>query len=308
MSSITVPRARPSGRRPRAGISIAALACAAVLVPAPAAPAAVTTGPVDPNSGFPFSYTDDLGTSLQLCQDVSGFCVETPRPDQTQPISVPENFTPDEEGFWWLADATIDVPGAARPGLARFAKEAAFDTAGINAGHQVSFSRIRFRFTNPYGVDEIEAEPDPATGGRINVTEDVGCLAAPCGAFAQPAGDRVTGFLTWDPTVPPAAPAGYVGNGVTPHAVIGSPTDTNFVRLERLNRPAAARSRSWWARPTSSSSRASGPGRPRRPHRTRSSAPPASASEAGRSAARAPSSRSPCPTTAPPRSPSRAPR
>ena len=245
MSSLSAPCARPSGRRPRAAMTTAALACAALLFSAPAAPAAITTGPVDPNSGFPFSYTDDLGTSLQLCQDVSGFCVETPRPDQTQPISVPENFTPDEEGFWWLADANIDVPGAPRPGLARFAKEAAFDTPGINAGHQVSFSRIRFRFTglvagdtyritHPYGVDEIEAEPDPATGGRINFTEDVGCLAAPCGAFAQPGGDRITGFLTWDPTVAPAAPPGYVGNGVTPHAVIGSPTGKNFVQLDHI--------------------------------------------------------------------------
>jgi hypothetical protein len=243
VSTITVPCARPSRRRSRAAITTAALACTALLFSAAAAPAAITTGPVDPNSGFPFSYTDDLRTSLQLCQDVSGFCVETPRPLPNDPISVPENFTEDEEGFWWLADAT--VPNAGR-GLARFAKEAAFDTPGINPGHQVSFSRIRFRFdlqpnatyriTHPYGVDEITAD---ATG-VINFTEDVGCLGAPCGAFAQPSGDRITGFLTWDPIVPPSAPAGYVGNGVTPHTVIGSPTGTNFVLLERLSRPGGA--------------------------------------------------------------------
>jgi hypothetical protein len=203
--------------------------------------AAITTGPVDPASGYPSSYTDDLGTSLELCQDLSGFCIETPRPNPAAPISVPDNFTPDEEGFWSLADATVPNAGI---GLARFAKEAAFDTVGINQGHQVEFGRIRFRFggllpnatyrvTHPYGVDEIQAD----SGGIVNQTEDVGCLGAPCGAFPALSSERISSFLTWDPTVLPAAPAGYVGNGVTPHAVIGSPVGTNFVRLERLSGP-----------------------------------------------------------------------
>jgi hypothetical protein len=237
-------KACPSGRRSRGAVAAIAAVLATAALAGPAG-AAITTGPVDPASGFPFSYTDDLGTSLELCQDVSGFCVETPRPNPAARISVPDNFTPDEEGFWWLADAT--VPNAGR-GLARFAKEAAFDTPGINQGHQVEFSRIRFRFdglisgatyriTHPYGVDEIEAEPNPKGGGLINFTEDIGCLAAPCGTFPALPSERITSFLTWDPTVAPAAPAGYVGNGVTPHAVIGSPLDTNFVRLERLSGP-----------------------------------------------------------------------
>jgi hypothetical protein len=236
---------RAAARRSRAAIATAATVLAAAALAGPAG-AAITTGPVDPFSGFPSSYTDDLGNSLELCQDLSGFCVEAPRPDPAAPISVPDNFTPDEEGFWWLADAT--VPGAGR-GLARFAKEAAFDTPGINAGHQVEFARIRFRFdglvagatyrvTHPFGVDEITAEPNPkGPGGLINFTEDIGCLAAPCGTFPALASERITSFLTWDPTVAPAAPSGYVGNGVTPHAVIGSPLGTNFVRLERLAAP-----------------------------------------------------------------------
>jgi hypothetical protein len=229
-------------RRTRAIMTTAAAAIAAAAFAGPAS-AAITTGPVDPLSGFPASYTDDLGNSFELCQDVSGFCIEAPRPDPTQPISVPDNFTPDEEGFWWLADATVPNAGV---GLARFAKEAAFDTPGINLGHQVEFSRIRFKFdglvagdtyriTHPYGVDELTADPDPKGGGRILFTEDVGCLGAPCGAFPTPANDRITSFLTWDPNVLPAAPAGYAGNGVTPHKVIGSPiAGQNFVRLDHL--------------------------------------------------------------------------
>ena len=245
MSRSTTGVGRGSRRRPRAVLATAALcAASATLLAAPGlAPAAITTGPVDPASGFPFSYTDDVGGfALEQCQDNSGFCIETPRPDPSQPISVPDNYTADGEGFWWLADAVVPNAGT---GLARFAKESAFDAEEIDAGHQVSFARIRFRFqglvtgatyriTHPYGVDEIVAEADPKGGGRINFTDDVGCIAAPCGAFPALAGERVTSFLRWDPTELPLAPAGYIGNAAVEHGVIGSPNDTNFVRLERL--------------------------------------------------------------------------
>jgi hypothetical protein len=237
--------ARASRRRPRAALATAALCATAatMLFSAAAAPAAITTGPVDAASGFPFSYTDDVQQfSLEQCQDLSGFCIEAPRPDPAQPISVPDNYTPDGEGFWWLADAVVPNAGT---GLARFGKESAFDNDEISNGHQVSFSRIRFRFqglvagdtyriTHPYGVDELVAEPDPKGGGRINFTNDVGCIGPPCGDFPAIAGDPITAFLRWDPNVAPAAPAGYIGNAVTPHKVIGSPNGTNFVRLEHL--------------------------------------------------------------------------
>ena len=157
---------------------------------------------------------------------------------------MPDNYTEDGEGFWWLADATVPNAGT---GLARFAKESAFDNEEISDGHQVSFSRIRFRFqrlvagdtyriTHPYGVTDLVADPDPGAPGtgRINFTNDVGCLAAPCGAFPALAGDPITAFLRWDPTVAPAAPDGYVGNATVAHRVIGSPVGTNFVRLEHL--------------------------------------------------------------------------
>jgi len=245
MSRSTTGVGRGSRRRPRAVLATAALcAASAMLLAAPgAAPAAITTGPIDPASGFPFSYTDDVGDfALQQCQDNSGFCIETPRPDLSQPISVPDNFTEDGEGFWWLADAVVPNAGT---GLARFAKESAFDLEEVAAGHQVSFARIRFRFqglvtgatyriTHPYGVDEIVAEADPKGGGRINFTDDVGCITPPCGAFPALSGERVTSFLRWDPSEAPAAPAGYIGNAAVEHGVIGSPNATNFVRLERL--------------------------------------------------------------------------
>src|SRR5439155_1356387 len=38
-------------------------------------------------------------------------------------------------------------------------------------------------------------------------------------------------FLQWDASLP-APPAGFVGDGITPHAVTGSPCGTNFYRVE----------------------------------------------------------------------------
>jgi hypothetical protein len=135
MKVTTFDAVRVARGRARAATAAAALcaATATLLVAAAAAPAAITTGPVDPASGFPFSYDDDVqGFGLEQCQDASGFCVETPRPDPAQPISVPDNYTEDGEGFWWLADATVPNAGT---GLARFAKESAFDNEEISDGH-----------------------------------------------------------------------------------------------------------------------------------------------------------------------------
>ena len=76
---------------------------------------------------------------------------------------------------------------------------------------------------------------------RINDTQDVGCLTAPCGDFAGLAdsGDGGVGdsFLRWDPAVAPAAPAGYLGDAVTAHRVVGSPLGRNHVSVVLLTDP-----------------------------------------------------------------------
>ena len=91
---------------------------------------------------------------------------------------------------------------------------------------------VTYRVTHPFGVDELEASP----AGVINTTEDTGCLLVPC-PFATVGYGRYSALLRWDPTVAPAAPAGYVGSVATPHAIVGSPSGTNFVRLEELDGP-----------------------------------------------------------------------
>src|SRR3954451_19536313 len=140
MQDITFGAVRVARRRVHAVTATAALcaATATMLLAAAAAPAAITTGPVDPASGFPFSYDDDVqGFGLEKRQDASGFCIRAPREDREQPVSVPDNYTSDGEGFWWLPDA--EVPNAGT-GLARFAKDSPFDNDVIEDGPQVSFS------------------------------------------------------------------------------------------------------------------------------------------------------------------------
>jgi hypothetical protein len=106
-----------------------------------------------------------------------------------------------------------------------------------------------YAFVTPYGTDLITTD---SAGGVVankkGATVDIGCLGTCTGAnTALPLSSRVFGgFLKWDPAVPPAAPAGYLGDagfvggvGVgTPHAVIGSPyippgetAPANFLRI-----------------------------------------------------------------------------
>jgi hypothetical protein len=105
------------------------------------------------------------------------------------------------------------------------------------AGQQVLFHRVRilvdnlvpgqtYTITHPYGVDTIVAQQS-----FINSSSDVGCLAAPCGTFQSALTGRIGPWLTWDPTVAPAAPTGFIGDFAIPHKVTGSPLGTNFFRI-----------------------------------------------------------------------------
>jgi hypothetical protein len=221
----------------RTALVAAAAALGASALGAPAAPAAVTpSATIVPETGFPFSYTDDDGVSLALCLDGPPLCINTPRPDPATDPSVPENFPPDGEAFWFQAEASMPV-GSGGDALLVLAQEAAFDTGTPAAGHQISFSRIRvkasglapgarYTITHPYGLDTVTADRD----GTILTTDDVGCLTPPCNFATAPTG-RVSAFLRWDPTVAPAPPAGYIGDAASEHAVIGSPEGTNFFRI-----------------------------------------------------------------------------
>ncbi len=219
---------------------------------AAAAPSA--SGVVDPLTGFPTWYQDAAGNRVEMCADpADANCVLAPSVtfNPGDPVTFPGNFP--DEAFYALADSSlITTPGCAgtAPGRAsvRLALEGAFATpnGGAAPGQQLVFGRIRvkvtsglcpnttYQFRHPFGVETFTTN---ALGGvPANVgTEDVGCLARgplPCD-FTKATASRVfgtaaNGFLRWDPAANPPAPAGYLGDGATPHTITGGTAGNTF--------------------------------------------------------------------------------
>ncbi len=247
-----IPGLRKAGRRTKligltavlvlAAGAVAVAAPSGLLTPGSSGPQGlVAVGPVNASNGFPDWYRDTNGVDLMPCYDAQDkFCggaVGTP--DPTAPLSVPDNF-PDE---FFYQDATVDnlISAGGEGVLAEFALEGAFGAGPVAANDQIVFARVRYRIdtglqadtdykiTHPYGTDTVHTDAN-ATG--FFVTQDVGVAA---GDFSQALKGRIGPFLQWapnpnDPTDVP--PAGYVGDGTTPHAVTGSELGTNFVRIE----------------------------------------------------------------------------
>ncbi len=222
-------------------VTVPALSALAVEVvpPTPRTGSLVEVGPVSSENGFPTWYRDrnaDGATSrLELCLPLGDvpdpFCAP---PVNTLPLSYPDNFP--DENFYQMASGEIATGGVNI--LVEMNLEGAYATGPVIAGDEMVFGRIRmrdkavpdgttWRITHPYGIDEITAE-----GGRgINFTQDVGTTP---GAFGGALGSRIGPFLKWDASAP-AAPAGYTGDPAVLHKVVGSPYNTNFLKVERKN-------------------------------------------------------------------------
>lgn len=210
-------------------------ALAAVMAMGFALPASAVldaVGPINPNNGFPIWYRDTTPLSLELCLDNSGFCV-LPL-GQTFPITFPGNFP--DESFYWNATADTNMATGGRATLV-LGLEATFNGGIPLAGDQIVFSRVRIRIDTPIaGTYTVvypfgtEVFPNTPAGTRgINFTRDIG-IGAP-GDFTGALKGDIGPFLLWDPAVPPAAPTGYIGDGVTLHTVVGSPTGNNVFRV-----------------------------------------------------------------------------
>src|SRR5207244_8324340 len=77
----------------------------------------------------------------------------------------------------------------------------------------------------------------PATG-TINFTVDQGCplgTPLPCNFASVLPTTNAGPFLTWDPATPPAPTAGFIGDGLLTHTITGSPSNTNFFRIQGPN-------------------------------------------------------------------------
>ncbi|RMD69765.1 MAG: hypothetical protein D6819_06085, partial [Gammaproteobacteria bacterium] len=197
----------------------------------------LTIGPLNPQNGFPVWVQDSQGLALELCLDStppgSGLppnCFFDP-PIPGDPFSQQIGFG--EEAFYWSADTSIATSRI--DALLVMAVEAAFLNGPPINGEQFPFTRLRIRVdvpepgiytvTHPYGQEQFIVD---AVGAGQEIRESFDIEFASSSTHQG----RVGPLLVFDPLAD--APLGFVGDGVTEHAVTGSPCGTNFFRIEAV--------------------------------------------------------------------------
>jgi hypothetical protein len=148
--------------------------------------------------------------------------------------AVTDFVAPDGEGFYNRAVAKINGPHGEVLTLV-LAVEAAFDPTFTDT--PITFTRIRSKIAGgtpnstysviePFGTQTIQTNA-AGTGTR---TDQIGCVIATAGApcdFSAALDGGMSTWLRWDS----GAPAGYLGDGATDHAITGSPLDTNYFQM-----------------------------------------------------------------------------
>src|SRR5213594_4481140 len=238
-------------------ISLAVVACvifAAGGAFAQNAQGLAAVGAIDPANGYPRWYLDQNGLQLGQCLDAANPadpCVLAGTfPNPGQPISFPNNFP--DEFFYWRTTTTINnIGNVGGRALLVMSTQGGFGgatgTAADGAGAQIVFARYRVRVrpnglvpgatytvTGPFGVQSFVA----SATGTINFTIDEGCplgAVLPCDFTSVLPTNNAGPFLTWDPAVPPLPTAGFIGDGLITHTIIGSPFHTNVFRIQGPN-------------------------------------------------------------------------
>lgn len=184
-------------------------------------------GPIDPANEFPAWFEDASGLRLELVTRPDPLAPAMGEmPDPTQPVAFPDNFP--EEGFYFMAEARLEVGGAGQVGRGRviMALEAAFGGDGTpQTGLGVVFARFRVRMDDlpagqvyvvrhPYGESKLLTADDR---GRVFYTCDLG--------VAEGNMERVlvSGEIAPFLAAAAGAPAGYIGDGATPVQIVNGP-------------------------------------------------------------------------------------
>jgi PKD repeat protein len=201
-----------------------------------------SVGPVDPANGFPTSYTDTNGLSLDLCLTDPLLClldapVTLSNPNQAFPQNYGGTFP--EEAFWQRVDGIMPTSNGGQA-LLVMALEAAFVNGPVAAGDQVTFARVRVRVDNlvaganytvttPVGIFNFVAANAGPRG--INSTVDIGLIP---GVFTTALGGAVGPWLQWDSGLPVLDAAGreYIGNPGIEHTITGGDGGINFFRIQ----------------------------------------------------------------------------
>jgi hypothetical protein len=192
----------------RAGITTAAALVAAAALAGPASANLTAMSPDLNPFGFPTYYEDSTG--LQL-----GLCIEDPL-CPTSPAAA-DLIAPDGEAFYQLANATVTAPGG-KSVTVDFNVEGAFLGNAPQTFGRIQFTakglepNATYTVDHPYGTSHFTVGPkgDLVSGARSGQREETdgtftGTLSTPIGPFLRGT----------------SAPAGYIGNGITPMTVTG---------------------------------------------------------------------------------------
>jgi len=218
----------------------------------------------DPVNGFPSFYQDGLGFQLQLCTDPVN-CIVTD-PVVGNAFSGTIGFG--AEMFYFFAESdnmTVGpqvVGGSTDTPRFRMLVEAAFGSLDGNPenGTQIVFGRLNlsrivgggncpaipadcvlqpsatYTVTHPYGTfdftADVNGEAISSLGGQAFRVEDGGAVNLD---FTSVLPTTLTGIGPFLQAVAPAAPTGFIGNGLILQTVSGSPAGTNFVRITGPN-------------------------------------------------------------------------
>lgn len=201
-----------------------------------------TSGPLDAQGMFPQWVVDSNGVALQVCND-SNTNDGQPPPCFFDPVEVGNPLSQalgrGGEAFMFLADSVFTTPGTAPvDAVMVMGVETAF-LGPVAAGNQTQFQRLRTRLNvNATGIYTVE------TPWGIKTYTVTSLLRPGNGQNRAEISDPVD--ITFNPnsTVPGLVapfliannmggvnPNFYIGDGLTPTTVTGSPCGRNFVRV-----------------------------------------------------------------------------
>ena len=226
MSRSTPAGARVARRRTRAAITTAAALTAAIAFAIPAQAELTARSAEIGASGHPLWYEDASGLRM-------GLCVADPKCPAAPPELGP--VAPNDEAFYSMASADLLGPDGQEISIS-FDIEAAY----LSPTEPITFGRIQvgldhvepngvYTIEHPFGTDTWTAEPNGTLLGGKRAAQRIETNGTFDGTLTSPIGP----FLRWDT----GAPAGYIGDGITPHTVVGG-TDRNFVRVTGPGLPA----------------------------------------------------------------------
>jgi hypothetical protein len=204
-----------------------------------------TSGPLDAQGMFSDWVVDMNGVALKVCTD-SNTADGNPPPCFYDPIepgnALSATLGRGVEAFVFLANSVFTTTGAAPvDAVIVMGVETAFLSPTVTAGFQTQFQRLRTRLNvaavgiytveTPWGksIYRVDTLLPPGNGqNRAEVSEPIDISFGPNSSVPG----LVSPFLVANPPIPGFGQAeGYIGDGLTPTTVKGSPCGDNFIRI-----------------------------------------------------------------------------